>query len=279
MKLNFTKMNGLGNDFIVIDSRQSAFPLNAQQIQQLAHRRHGIGFDQVLVLESSQDKQADFYYRIFNADGSEVSQCGNGARCLFTYLVEKNISKVKTITVQTHQQRLKLFPDGDSVGVELGIPNFDPSDIPTTLSADNYEYQIQLDNKPCRFTALSVGNPHAVITVKDVDIIEIAHLSQQLQQSSYFPQSVNVGFMQIVDRDNIKLRVYERGAGETLACGSGAAAAAITGILQQKLNSQVHVHARGGSSRVSWDGIGHAVKLYGDTASIYDGVIDLAKLS
>lgn len=273
MKLNFTKMNGLGNDFIVIDARQDPFQLNANQIQFLADRRRGIGFDQILVLETATDPRADFAYRIFNADGQEVGQCGNGARCLFAYLLAKKIHLNENVVLQTANRFLTCYREHGVIGVELGEPLFNPPLIPLAAKKAA-QYQLIHDDEPILFSALSVGNPHAVIIVKDVEqAIEPTALA--LQQSNLFPEGVNVGFMQIINPDLIRLRVYERGAGETLACGSGAAAAVIAGIMLKQLNSHVTVQARGGESTVTWQP-GHAVHLLGPTELVFDGQIELS---
>jgi diaminopimelate epimerase len=281
MKLQFTKMQSLGNDFIVIDSRHQPFAISAEKIKSLAQRHYGIGFDQMLVLENTLDTQADFGYRIFNASGAEVAQCGNGARCLFAYIMAKKISTKPAIHLKTANRTLHLFHQQNAIGVDLGEPNFTAAAIPIRLTAKNLYYQLpypSLDQAPPQqtltFMALSVGNPHAIIGVSDLDTAPVATLGPALQAADCFPESVNVGFMQILTEDRIKLRVFERGAGETLACGSGAAAAVAAGICSGQLSHRVTVHAQGGDCQVQWAGPGHSLTLVGDAELVFEGWIE-----
>ena len=278
MVLRFTKMHGLGNDFIVIDAREQAFALTKSQIQRLADRRFGIGFDQVLVLETSHDPQAAFGYRIFNADGNEVGQCGNGARCLFSYCHRKQLCDDQLI-VKTQHHLMTLSRDGDRVKVGLGIPTFEPKEIPIHAQSKHGIYTLVCHDQAMQFMALSIGNPHAIITVNDSEKAPVQAIGECFQQHlEIFPESVNVGFMQIITSQHIKLRVYERGSGETLACGSGAAAAVAAGIRAGLLANSVTVALPGGRCRVDWDGAGISY-LIGDTAWVYEGQINLADLA
>jgi diaminopimelate epimerase len=266
--LNFTKMHGLGNDFVVMNNLDGDVSLSVEEIRQLSDRRIGIGFDQLLMIESATSKDADFRYVIFNADGSEVSQCGNGARCIALYIQKKNLSYKNLLSVETNVgiMILKINSD-DSVRVEMGEPNFLPSKIPFNISETSLEYMIE----GFKVGALSIGNPHAVLILDD--ITEINSTALKIQSSKYFPEGVNVGFMKILRQDEVQLRVVERGVGETLACGSGACAAVIHGIRLGKLNSKVKVHLNGGDAMVEYDG--EKIYLSGPGEFVYEGSINL----
>ena len=266
----FTKMQGLGNDFIVIDNIEGDVSLSTEEIRQLSDRHFGIGFDQLLMVESSITKDVDFRYVVFNADGSEVNQCGNGARCFALYLQNKDLANKNTITVETNSGNLVLTINQDkSVRVEMGEPNFVPSEIPFITQSQAIEYSLEGQ----KMGILSIRNPHAVIILKDIDTEDIKAIAARLQNSDYFPESVNVGFMQILDRNEINLRVIERGVGETLACGSGACAAVIHGIQLGLLEDKVKAHLKGGDAFVEYNG--DTVYLSGPGEFVYEGEVNL----
>jgi diaminopimelate epimerase len=266
----FMKMQGLGNDFIVIDNIEGNICLSIEEIRQLSDRHFGIGFDQLLMVESATTKGVDFRYVIFNADGSEVSQCGNGARCFALYLQKKDLTKKNTITVETKSGKLVLTINQDnSVRVEMGEPNFVPSEIPFITQSQAIEYSLEGQ----KVGVLSIENPHAVIILKDIDTEDIKAIATRLQNSDYFPEGVNVGFMQILDRNEINLRVIERGVGETLACGSGACAAVVHGIQLGLLEDKVKAHLKGGDAFVEYNG--DTVYLSGPGEFVYEGAVNL----
>ena len=266
--INFTKMHGLGNDFVVMNNIDGDISLSVDEIRKLSDRRFGIGFDQLLMVEGATSKDADFRYLIFNADGSEVSQCGNGARCFALYIQKKNLSYKTTLTVETNAGVLILkINSDDSVTVDMGTPNFEPSKIPLNFDKFSSEYLVE----EYKVGSLSIGNPHAIL-VQD-EIKDIEHTASKIQSSDAFPEGVNVGFMKIINRKEIKLRVIERGVGETLACGSGACAAVIYGIKSGHLDSKVSVHLNGGDAVVEFDG--NSVFLTGPGEFVYEGSINL----
>ena len=268
--INFTKMHGLGNDFIIIDNIDGDISLSVDEIKRLANRRLGIGFDQLLMVESPSSKDVDFRYVIFNADGSEVSQCGNGARCFALYVRKKDLAYKNPITVETNSGKLLLtINKDDSVNVEIGEPNFNPSKIPFNVEIESISYDIE----GFKIGVLSVGNPHAVVILEDLDSIDIVSSALKLQNSNQFPEGVNVGFMQVLNKNEIRLRVIERGVGETLACGSGACAAVIYGNKLGQLDSKVTVHLNGGDAIVEYDG--KKVFLSGPGEFVYEGAINL----
>jgi len=268
--INFTKMQGLGNDFIVIDNIDGDVSLSVEEIRKLSDRRFGIGFDQLLMVENPINKEADFRYVIFNSDGSEVNQCGNGARCFALYIRKNNLTNKNPISVETSAGIMILKINRDnSVRVEMGEPKFNSFDIPLDINKLSTEYSLE----EFRLGALSIGNPHAVLVVDDLDSSNIETIGSKLQNSDYFPEGVNVGFMQILNRCEIRLRVIERGAGETLACGSGACAAVIHGVMLGLLDSKVDVHLNGGDAIVEYDG--KNVYLSGPGELVYEGSINL----
>ena len=268
--INFTKMQGLGNDFIVIDNIDGDVSLSVEEIRKLSDRRFGIGFDQLLMVESPIKKEADFRYVIFNADGSEVSQCGNGARCFALYIRKNNLTNKNPISVETSAGIMILNINRDnSVRVEMGEPKFNSFDIPLDINKLSTEYSLE----EFRLGVLSIGNPHAVLVVDDLDSSNIETIGSKLQNSDYFPEGVNVGFMQILNRCEIRLRVIERGVGETLACGSGACAAVIHGVMLGLLDSKVDVHLNGGDAIVEYDG--NNVYLSGPGEFVYEGSVNL----
>jgi len=276
MTLEFTKMHGLGNDFIVIDAINQSVYLTAAQVQQLSDRHLGIGFDQLLLVEAATGPHADFRYRIYNADGGEVGQCGNGARCFMQFVHEHGLSGKQALQVETLGGPLQLRREADGqITVDMGIPRLEPADIPFLADRREIIYQIESEGISMEISAVSMGNPHAVIRVDAVAHAPVAELGPALERHARFPQRVNVGFMEIVDADTIRLRVYERGAGETLACGSGACAAVVAGRLQQRLSARVKVLLNGGELVVSWAGEGQPVLMTGPATTVYQGRIEL----
>ncbi|MFM1897537.1 MAG: hypothetical protein RLZZ385_2611 [Pseudomonadota bacterium] len=280
MRIPFTKMHGLGNDFMVLDLVNHDVHLEPGQIRRLADRHFGVGFDQLLQIEPPSEADVDFNYRIFNADGGEVEHCGNGARCFAIYVRDHGLSHKNPIRVKTLNGILELrIAADDSVTVNMGAPRFAPPDIPfhAPRQALSYRRTVMLRGAPqeLEFSALSMGNPHAVIRVADVANTPVADLGQALQAHGDFPQGVNVGFMEIVDRRHIRLRVYERGAGETLACGTGACAATVAGCSLGSLDDTVTVGLRGGELTVSWQGGDSPVMMSGPATSVYEGSLEL----
>ena len=274
--LQFTKMHGLGNDFVVIDVINQSVQLSATQIQHLADRHFGIGFDQLLLVEKPVSHNAEFKYRIFNADGSEVSQCGNGARCFARFVRDKGLTTHDEICVDTNAGQLVLHLTTDSlVTVNMGVPRHDPHDIPLLMSPESITYKLIVDGKFYRFGAVSMGNPHAVLIVEDVRTAPVAELGKILESHAIFPERANIGFMQIINPEFIKLRVYERGAAETLACGSGACAAVVVGIEQGYLSNNVTVELLGGRLNIAWQGRGTPVMMTGEAVSVFEGTIAL----
>jgi diaminopimelate epimerase len=274
--LNFTKMHGLGNDFVVIDAINQTVLLSPEQIRFMADRHFGVGFDQLLLVEKPVNDNADFKYRIFNADGSEVSQCGNGARCFARFVREKGLFAGDEITVDTDSGQLVLtLIDNDLVTVNMGIPRHAPSEVPMTTAQESQTYAVEINGKSMALGAVSMGNPHAVIQVENITSAPVADLGQILESHPLFPERANIGFMQVVNRKNIKLRVYERGAAETLACGSGACAAVVVGIEQNLLDNEVMVELPGGQLAISWAGRGQPVYMTGPATTVYDGKISL----
>ena len=276
MMLEFTKMHGLGNDFVVMDAINQSVFLTAEQIQQLADRHLGIGFDQLLLVEGATTSSADFRYRIYNADGGEVGQCGNGARCFMQFVHERGLTQKAALQVETAGGPLQLSRAADGqVTVDMGIPRLEPTEIPFVATARDATYPIEVNNISLEIAAISMGNPHAVLLVDAVDRAPVAELGPVIEHHPRFPERVNVGFMEIVDADTIRLRVYERGAGETLACGSGACAAVVAGRLQERLSAHVKVLLNGGELVVSWPGEGQPVLMTGPATTVYQGRIEL----
>lgn len=280
MRVPFTKMHGLGNDFVMLDLITNPMELSIEHIRLLGDRRFGVGCDQVLVIEASTQADVDFVYRIFNQDGREVEHCGNGARCFATYVRDKGLTDKNVIRVQTVNRVLELRCSGDGqVSVDMGAPDFDPAALPFTASqqASVYTRQISVNgkNQDVEFCALSVGNPHAVLVVEDLEQTAVKELGEALGSHPDFTDGVNVGFMQILSADTIKLRVFERGAGETLACGTGACAAVVAGCLLERLSDSVKVNLRGGNLRIDWPGKDQAIVMTGPTTTVYEGIIEL----
>lgn len=274
MKLKFSKMHGLGNDFMVIDGINQTVSLTPEQIKRLADRHFGVGFDQLLLVEKPQSEQADFLYRIFNADGGEVEQCGNGARCFARFVREEGLSDKNAIPVDTNTGRIVLhINDADEITVDMGEPQFEPAAIPLHQARQQDYYDVIADEQSYRFGAVSMGNPHAVLEVADVERAPVNELGPLLEHHALFPKRANIGFMQIVDRQHIRLRVFERGVGETLACGTGACAAVVVGIARNQLDSSVEVSLPGGKLQIDWAGPGRAVMLTGPAETVFRGEI------
>lgn len=276
MKRRFTKMQGVGNDFVVLDATQQPLALDAARVRALADRHFGVGCDQVLVIESPRTAGTDFYYRIFNADGDEVQHCGNGARCFLRYVSDKGLTSKREIRVETKSGVIvpRLGDDG-LVTVDMGVPVFEPARIPFIAPAQARTYTLQVGGEAIEIGAVSMGNPHAVQLVADVDRAPVETQGPLIERHARFPERVNAGFMQIVDRHHIRLRVYERGAGETLACGTGACAAVAVGIANGHLDSPVHVAARGGELTIAWAGEGHSLFMTGPAVTVFEGEIEL----
>ena len=269
--LHFTKMEGLGNDFVVVDATREAFALSAAEIRRLADRRFGVGCDQVLVVETARG-DADFRYRIFNADGGEVEQCGNGARCFVVFVREHGLTDKREIRVETAGGLIvpRLEADGE-VSVDMGAPRFAPNEIPFMGGTGEALDTLEVAGREIRVSVISLGNPHAVQIVDDVEAAPVSTLGPAIEAHPRFPERVNAGFMEIVDRDTIRLRVFERGAGETLACGTGACAAVVAGRRLGLLNERVRVATRGGALTIAWPGDGAAVVMKGPARTVFEG--------
>lgn len=281
MLLNFTKMHGAGNDFVVVDSYSAPVSLTSAQIKKIANRHFGVGCDQLLIVEKTSTPNVDFRYRIFNADGGEVEQCGNGARCFVRFVHHKGLTQKREIAVETASGLITLtLGDHNQVTVNMGAPRFEPRDIPFVAETQQKTYVLQADDHKLSVAALSMGNPHAVTIVDNVETANVAELGPAIESHASFPQRVNAGFMQIINPHEIKLRVYERGAGETLSCGTGACAAAVSGIQLGLLQNPVLVHARGGDLRIEWAGIdlngkAQPVMMTGDAEIVFEGSIHI----
>ena len=276
MKLNFTKMQGLGNDFVVLDGVRQSLKLTKDQLRFLANRNFGVGCDQILLVEKSSDPEIDFRYRIFNADGGEVEQCGNGARCFVRFVHEQGLSAKRTIRVETLSGVISpCLEDDGNVTVEMGIPLFETAKIPFVSESEALVQPLRIGEHEILITAVSMGNPHAVQLVEDVDVAPVAVHGPLIERHERFPLRVNAGFMQLVDRQTIRLRVFERGVGETLACGTGACAAVAAGIARGVLDSPVRVITRGGALSIAWRGSGAPVQMTGPAVTVFTGEIDL----
>lgn len=273
MSFKFTKMHGLGNDFMVIDGINQRINLSPQLIASLGNRKTGVGFDQCLVIEASQKVGIDFNYRIFNADGQEVGQCGNGARCLALFAKHYGLTTKSSLVVATTTTEMQLhINENNSVSVDMSIPKLNPTDIPFIAENQTSEYKLALDTgEIATIHAISVGNPHAVLLVPDIERAPVQHLGHQISFHPHFPEQANVGFMQIINPSHIKLRVYERGCGETEACGSGAVAAAAIGRLYHQLSKEITVTLPGGDLIVDWPNLNGPITLIGPAAFVYEG--------
>lgn len=276
MQIQFSKMHGLGNDFVVIDNVTQNVFFSKEKIQQLSDRNFGIGFDQLLMVEPPYDPDQDFHYRIFNADGSEVSQCGNGARCFARFVKMKGLTNRNKIVVSTKAGRMVLYLEKDGqVTVNMGVPEFEPSLVPIKANKREKVYILRAQEQTFFCGAVSMGNPHCVLLVDDVQTADVETMGPLLEKHERFTEGANVGFMQIINHSHIKLRVFERGAGETLACGSGACAAVAVGQLQNRLSKDVRVDLPGGSLKIRWQGNGNVLKMTGAAEHIFDGYINL----
>lgn len=276
MRLRFSKMHGLGNDFVVIDGVSQKVRLNADKVRHLADRRFGVGCDQVLLVESPTRPDRDFRYRIFNADGREVENCGNGARCFARFVRDRRLTGKRTIHVQTAGGDLTLkVLNNDEVRVNMGVPQLQPADIPFQAPGRALTYPLEVNDRTVEISALSMGNPHAVILVDDVASAAVDELGPLVASHPRFPKGVNVGFMHIASPTEINLRVYERGVGETLACGTGACAAVVAGRLRQQLETTVKVNLPGGQLSIRWQGEGQPVSMTGPATTVFHGQVNL----
>lgn len=277
MMWTFTKMQGAGNDFVVLDGMSQAIDMTPERARALADRHFGIGADQILLVEAPSHPEADFRYRIFNADGGEVEHCGNGARCFVRFVHEKGLTDKRRIRVETRSGVIEpCLEDDGLVTVDMGVPVLEPARVPFVSDSDAVVQPLELpDGRRVDITAVSMGNPHAVQVVDDVDTAPVAATGPLIESHPRFPARVNAGFMQVLDPHAIRLRVYERGAGETLACGTGACAAVVAGILRGLLASPVRVATRGGELSIAWDGPGQAVRMTGPAVTVFEGEMTL----
>ena len=276
MNLNFTKMHGLGNDFVVLDGLDNKIEITPDQARLIADRHVGIGCDQILLIQPSKDNSADISMLIFNTDGTRAGQCGNGARCIADYLFRRGILGKTEMNIETLRGTISVFRDSDdAIRVDMGMPGFEPSEVPILVEKRSIKYMICLKGGPIEVFALSMGNPHAIIQVDDVETASVKVMGLEIQQHRLFPEGVNVSFLQVIDRRHVRIRVYERGVGETLACGSGACAAVVAGILDNKLDSEVVVCFKMGNLVIRWDGNKSHVWKIGPVATAYEGQITL----
>jgi diaminopimelate epimerase len=279
LKLRFTKMQGAGNDFVVLDAIRQHIDMTPALARRLADRHFGVGCDQLLMVERDDSGEADFRYRIFNADGGEVQQCGNGARCFVRFVHDQGLSAAHEIRVVTKAGLIapRLEPDGE-VSVDMGSPVFEPALIPFAAAGEGFSQALDVDGRAITIWALSMGNPHAVQVVSDVAAAPVSTQGPLIERHARFPERVNAGYMQVLDRHRIRLRVWERGAGETLACGTGACAAAVAGIRQGLLDSPVDVEMRGGRVRIEWAGhndLNSRVRMTGPAVTVFEGEIEV----
>jgi diaminopimelate epimerase len=276
MLLRFTKMHGLGNDFVVLDLITQSVRLDAPLIRFLADRHRGIGCDQVLVVEPPTDPDMDFLYRIYNQDGSEAQQCGNGARCVAKFIRDRRLSAKRRLRVQTLGGPISMScGKGNVVTVSMGIPRLAPQEIPFAAARQATVYTLEACGQPVEISAVSMGNPHAVLVVDEVETAPVATLGPVLEQHPDFPERTNVGFMQVLDRGEVRLRVFERGVGETMACGSGACAAVVAGRIRGLLDERVRVHLPGGFLQIEWRGEGDPLMMTGPATTVFEGQIAL----
>ena len=276
MKLKFTKMHGLGNDFVVLDGVRQSVSLTPEQLRYLGDRHFGVGCDQLLVVEPARTPGVDFRYRIFNADGGEVEQCGNGARCFARFVFEQGLTDKREIRVETKKGIItpRLEDDGN-VTVDMGVPVLAPAEVPFVSDSDAWVQPLDVAGTAVAITAVSMGNPHAVQVVADVDTAPVAEQGPLIEHHPRFPARVNAGFLQVVDEHHVRLRVFERGAGETLACGTGACAAVVAGILRGLVASPVRVATRGGELTIAWGGVGTPVMMTGPAVTVFAGELTL----
>jgi len=276
MLLHFTKMHGLGNDFVVIDAINQSVDLSTEQLRFIANRRFGVGCDQILLVETPDSDQVDFRYRIFNADGGEVEQCGNGARCFALFVRNKGLTDKNQIAVQTRSGNITLSCEGNNqVTVNMGIPRFEPDEIPFQADHVANEYALDINNQTYSVGVVSIGNPHTVLRVENTESAPVSELGPLIEHHPRFPNRVNAGFMQVINEDEINLRVWERGSGETLACGTGACAAVVSGIQRAWLHSRVVVNLHGGQLIIQWEGVNQPILMTGPAESVFEGTIQL----
>ncbi len=276
MKLKFTKMHGLGNDFVVIDAINQPVQMTPALAKHFGDRRFGVGCDQLLIVESPTRPGVDFRYRIFNADGSEVEQCGNGARCFVRFVVDKQLTDKTEIRVETRSGIITpRLAEGGMVTVDMGVPVLEAARVPFQAEVEAVVHTLEVGGERLEITAVSMGNPHAVQVVADVDRAPVEQFGPLIEHHPRFPARVNAGFKQVLKPDEIRLRVFERGAGETLACGTGACAAVVAGILRGLLASPVRVHTRGGDLSIAWAGVGQPVLMTGPAVSVFEGCIEV----
>jgi len=268
-------MHGLGNDFVVIDAISQAVDLTSEQITKLADRHFGIGCDQLLLVEKPTDTQAEFRYRIFNADGGEVEQCGNGARCFATFVRQRGLTTNTQIIVETAGGLIELKVSDEQVTVNMGVPDFRPQSLPFLAEKPAESYDLMVNGAEYAIGAVSMGNPHAVMQVDDLDSVNIDTLGAAIESHAQFPNRVNAGFMQVINREEIRLRVFERGVGETQACGTGACAAVAVGRKSGLLDEVVTVHLRGGDLKIRWPGAGQDLLMTGPATTVFDGSIEI----
>ena len=274
MWLKFTKMHGAGNDFVMIDAITQTVKFTAKLARKISDRQFGIGCDQILLVEAPDDADVDFNYRIFNADGGEVEQCGNGARCFAKFVRDRKLCARNPIRVSTTSGNIEITTNSDNTySVDMGKPNFEPEKIPLAVDKKQDIYTAELKLDPIEFAAVSMGNPHAVLTVDNVDVVPVKILGGKLEKHSIFPNRANIGFMQVLNEQEINLRVYERGTGETLACGTGACAAVVSGIAQDRLTTPVKVNLPGGALTIDWQGQERSVILTGPAKTVFHGQI------
>ncbi|KZN12282.1 MULTISPECIES: diaminopimelate epimerase [Marinomonas] len=276
MLLKFTKMHGLGNDFVVVDAVSRKVFFNKSQIERLSDRNWGIGFDQLLVVEPPSNPDMDFRYRIYNSDGSEVEHCGNGARCFAKFVLDRELTHKRVINVETKRGAIQLrVMDNGLVTVDMGAPSFVPADLPFSAELNDGLYPLTVDGEDYQITPVSVGNPHAVLKVDTLQDEQVQSLGAKIESHERFPNKVNVGFMQVVNSSEINLRVFERGVGETQACGTGACAAVVAGIKQGWLAPKVTAHLRGGDLHIEWAGEGEPILMTGPAEKVFEGQIYL----
>jgi len=276
MRLRFSKMHGLGNDFIVIDAISQSVRLTPEKIRYLSDRHFGIGCDQLLLVEHPENPEMDFRYRIFNCDGSEVENCGNGARCFAVFVRERRLSGKSNIKVETAGGNIELIiTSNGEVSVNMGIPRLNPTEIPFVANTKAVTYALEVAGQRLDISAVSMGNPHAVTLVENTRTAQVETLGPQIEHHPRFPQRVNAGFMQVISASEIDLRVYERSAGETLACGTGACAAVVAGRLRELLSEHVKVNLPGGSLHISWAGEGHPVIMTGPATTVFHGQVNV----
>ncbi len=276
MKLRFTKMHGLGNDFVVLDAIGQQIELTPGQARFIGDRHFCIGCDQILVVERPAQAGVDFRYRIYNADGGEVEQCGNGARCFVRFVHDKGLTAKREIRVETRSGIIAPRLEGDGeVTVDMGVPEFCPANVPFDSDSEAVVQPLEVGGRTIAITAVSMGNPHAVQVVADVDAAPVHVEGPMIESHARFPKRVNAGYLQVVDAHRIRLRVYERGAGETLACGTGACSAVVAGIRRNLIESPVRVETRGGELTIAWEGVGKPVLMTGPAVTVFEGEIDL----